>query len=303
MPKKLTTEEFICRSISIHENRYDYSNVEYINNSIKVVIGCPDHGQFNQQPKKHLIGRGCPKCSGHNKTTNDFIDESNTTHNYKYDYSKTVYTNAKHKVIIICSDHGEFTQTPNSHLSGQGCPKCGEISCRKTQTFTTQQFIQKAQVIHNNLYDYSETKYIKIFDKVRIKCNNCDSYFDQEAHTHLKGSGCPRCRMSLGERKISSYLKEHNIIFETEKMFDGCRNKLPLRFDFYIPSLNTCIEFDGRQHFEAEDFFGGDEGLKNLQLRDSIKDQYCKDKNIPILRISYRDMNKTEDIIKEFLPK
>ena len=129
---KLTKEEFIEKAKRIHGNKYDYSKVEYVNNKTKVCIICPIHGEFWQKPNAHLSGFGCYKCGREamslkqTKNTELFIEEAKKIHSDKYDYSKVKYTTGDKKVCIICPQHGEFWQTPYSHLQGQGCPICNE---------------------------------------------------------------------------------------------------------------------------------------------------------------------------------
>jgi len=135
MPKKLTNDEFIEKAQQIHENKYDYSNVVYINNMKKVEIICknPKHGSFLQAANNHLRGCGCPKCGKSIKLTKEeFIEKSELKHGLKYDYSKVVYVHSHKKVSIICKEHGEFEQSPNHHIiQGNGCPKCGKTDKRK----------------------------------------------------------------------------------------------------------------------------------------------------------------------------
>ena len=122
---KLNTNIFITKSNEIHNNKYDYSKVKYVNTDTKVCIICPEHGEFWQTPHSHLNGNGCPKCYGNLIKTNDeFITESNIVHHNFYNYSKINYINNKTKVCIICPIHGEFWQSPQNHIKGQGCPKC-----------------------------------------------------------------------------------------------------------------------------------------------------------------------------------
>ena len=122
---KFSTEEFVNRAKKIHDDRYDYSKVNYINCQTKVCIICPEHGEFWQKPIYHLSGGGCNRCYGNcRKTTEEFIEQSKKIHNNKYDYSKVEYKNNSTKVCIICKEHGEFWQIPTSHLNGDGCPMC-----------------------------------------------------------------------------------------------------------------------------------------------------------------------------------
>lgn len=116
---------FLEKVIIIHNNIYEYDLSTYINRSTKINIICKKHGVFLQTPHQHLSGKGCPKCKGgvlyH---LEDFIKLSNNIHNYKYNYNLSVYVNSYTKVKIICKEHGIFSQKPNNHLNGKGCPKC-----------------------------------------------------------------------------------------------------------------------------------------------------------------------------------
>lgn len=135
--RKLTTEEFIERAIKIHNGKYDYSKVEYVNAKTKICIVCPLHGEFMQYPNDHLKGQGCRKCGDISRSiknrynTEDFIFHAKETHGDKYDYSKVEYVNAKTKVCIICPIHGEFWQSPTHHIMGYNCPKCAKETISK----------------------------------------------------------------------------------------------------------------------------------------------------------------------------
>jgi len=124
---KMPINEFTKRANRKHNNLYDYSKVIYINARTKVIIICPIHGEFEQDPYSHLKGHGCSKCAfelvsnGRKSNTKEFINRANIIHNFKYDYSKTIYTFALEKLTIICPIHGEFYQTPDNHLHGKGC--------------------------------------------------------------------------------------------------------------------------------------------------------------------------------------
>lgn len=123
--EKITQESFIERSSIEHNNKYDYSEVVYIDGITKVCIICPEHGPFWQTPQFHLHGGNCPKCVGGIRlTTEEFIEKAKAVHEDRYDYSKVDYKNTATKVCIICREHGEFWQTPNNHLFGAGCPTC-----------------------------------------------------------------------------------------------------------------------------------------------------------------------------------
>lgn len=128
-----TTESFIIKAHNIHEDKYDYSKVEYQLATKKIIITCPKHGLFEQTPHKHLCGDGCPKCGHENIANlkklpqNQFIKRAVDEHGDVYDYSEVFYKNMHTKVKIICPYHGDFLQIPQNHLRGSGCSKCGRI--------------------------------------------------------------------------------------------------------------------------------------------------------------------------------
>jgi hypothetical protein len=212
------TNEFIIKANKKHNNRYNYSKVNYINNYNKVVIICNEHGEFEQVPSSHVFGQGCPKCGRKRTTQNDFIIKSNKIHNNKYDYSKVNYINSSEKVIIICDEHGEFEQRPNQHLiKKQGCPKCGTLKQIENNTFTTEEYIIKAQEIHNNTYDYSKLIYTQAIKKVDIICKE-HGLFEQRACNHLLGAGCPKCmNLKSQEDFITQANQIHNNLYDYSK--------------------------------------------------------------------------------------
>jgi len=120
------TQYFVEKSNIVHDNKYDYSKVEYISSKSKVIMICPEHGEFIQMSGSHLSGAGCPKCARTTKTIEQFIEESRTIHGEKFDYSKSIYVNTNCPLIITCKTHGDFKQTPKSHVRGSQCPKCAQ---------------------------------------------------------------------------------------------------------------------------------------------------------------------------------
>jgi very-short-patch-repair endonuclease len=282
--KKLTTQIFVDKCIDKYGDKFDYCFVKYINQFTKIKIICKIHGEFEQTPNTHIRWGKCPKCNDKKtKSIEQFIDSSNIKHNKKYSYELVEYKNNKTKVKIICPEHGIFEQTPLAHLRGQGCKKCSIINQRKS----TFDFITESNIIHGE-YDYSLVKYVNVHKKVKIKCKK-HGIFEQSPNRHLRGDGCPLCRESKGEKKILKILENNNIKFIRQKKFEGCKNIRQLPFDFYLPDLNLCIEFDGRQHYESVQDFGGDISLGETQKRDKIKTIYCEENNIKLLRIKYNE--------------
>ena len=127
-------EKFIEKAKKVHNDKYDYSKVNYVNARTKVCIICPEHGEFWQEPFVHIVSKyGCPKCGKKAASTNealsteDFIEKAKQIHGGKYDYSEAQYKASKSLIKIICPKHGEFWQTPDSHLHGSGCQRCSNV--------------------------------------------------------------------------------------------------------------------------------------------------------------------------------
>jgi len=291
--KKLTVKEFIEKAILKHGDKFNYSLVEYINNSTKIKIICPIHGEFEQIPNSHLNGHGCPKCHNLNKNNYDFKYNSGLIHAGKYNYDLVDYKHSKKIVTILCPIHGEFEQTPNSHLSGNGCPKCGG-----TMKLNTYEFIDKSKEIHNNLYDYSIVSYVNCKTKVKIICS-IHGEFEQQPDSHLAGIGCPICSSSKGELLINNFLITNKIYFKPQHKFQECRYKRVLPFDFYLPDYDVCVEFDGMQHYKSIKHFGGDKTFQIQQLKDKIKSDFCVNNNIKLIRI--KEKNKINETLKKEL--
>lgn len=189
MPAKLTQEEVIDKCIAKHGNRYDYSQLEYINANSFITIICREHGPFRQRASAHYnLGHGCPKCSVCARVNiAEAINRFKSVHGDKYDYSEVVYINTKTKVKIICPTHGPFLQSPEKHWIGQNCPRCNSNSKRSNE-----EVIKKAREVHGDKYDYSDMDYIDKFTKIKITCPEHGPFY-QRCQSHLGGTGCPDC--------------------------------------------------------------------------------------------------------------
>lgn len=291
-------DEFIKNARLKHGDKYDYSKVEYVNNKTPVIIICPIHGEFEQRPNTHLNGKdgkgsGCPKCAkvsvskmqiSKRKTTEQFIEEANIIHENKYDYSKTIYKTAKTKVIIICPIHGDFEQTPNAHLNGQGCPKCAN------KNVTTEEFIEKARKIHGDKYDYSKVNYVNSHEKICVICSKHGEFYIRPCDHLHQNQGCPVCSESKGEKIVSEFLKNNNIsyVLEYPISIDKSINSSGIaNIDFYLPDYNMFIEYNGIQHYIPIEHFGGKLRFKQQQKRDEFVRNYCKENDIKLIEIRY----------------
>lgn len=203
MPKKVTTEIFIEKAIAKHGNKYDYSESVYTKSKEDLIIRCPTHGLFQQTPDCHVQGSGCTKCS-HDRLskerTKDFskwVEEANRIHNFKYDYSDSIYQGANERITIHCSIHGLFKQIASSHIKGYGCNDCGNNQIGKALASNINAFIEKSHIVHKYRYDYSKAKYTTALKKIEIICSIHGSFFQPPA-AHLKGKGCSKCNLLGG---------------------------------------------------------------------------------------------------------
>jgi hypothetical protein len=212
------TQEFIDRAKKLNGDKFDYSKVDYKNSQTHVTITCKTCGDtFEQTPNNHLRGKGCRKCSyklrgnKNRKTKEQFILESQKIHtdesnNPIYDYSQVNYISARKKVNIICKIHGMFEQCPSDHLSSKGCSKCAIVNNSKKQTFTLEQFIERAKEKHGDKFNYSKVIYINSQTRVIIICNTCGCEFTQVPNSHLQGYGCDKCAHKINHENKFNFL-------------------------------------------------------------------------------------------------
>lgn len=300
MHKKYNTEEFIVKAIKKHGNVYDYSRVNFIHTKKPVEIICKTHGVFLQIPNGHLNGYGCKKCatdinSKRKKYSHDvFIQKAILKHGNKFDYSLTIYKNSTSKIKIICPKHGVFEQRAVSHLLF-GCNQC------ENNYISKKEFINNSSKTHYNKYDYTQVEYKTSASKVKIVCPE-HGVFEQRAYHHMKGTGCPNCKTSNGVNAIKQILFSMNFEFITEHRFENCKLKNTLPFDFYLPNYNTCIEFDGEQHFKPMGYKSGKKKFEKTIKTDNIKNEFCKNNKINLFRINYKE-NVEKILINHILPK
>ena len=193
----------------------------------------------------------------------------------------------------------EWKTTPASALQGCGCPMCKSEKIRNAQIKTHEEYVEDVKIINPNIQVLG--KYINAKTPLLHKCLIDDFEWSPVPYSILSGCGCPKCNRSKGELKISLWLDKNNIFYEPQMRFDDCCDTKPLPFDFYIPALNVAIEYDGKQHFEPIEHFGGEESFEILQKHDAIKNEYCKNNGISLLRIPYYKYNNIEEELNNFL--
>jgi len=278
---------FINKSKKIHEDKYDYSKVQYVNAKTKIIIICKEHGEFCQTPSNHLSKYNCQKCSNNLKfDTESFIQKARQIHKDRYDYSKVNYVNADTKVTIICKDHGEFQQIPDFHINRKcNCPKC-----MNNIVSNSNEFIEKSNKIHKNKYDYSQVNYINSTTPVIIICKQ-HGEFNQTPDIHINQKcGCPQC---INKTEFIFYSKMIQLYptIKRQLKVKWCKNKQFLPFDFCIEEYKIIIEVDGDQHFKQISNWTSPE----IQIE---KDKYkisCANANgYSIIRILQKDIIKNK---------
>lgn len=297
-----TLEQFLIEISKIPKYKdYDFSESIYNGYDNLMKVKCKKHGYFTTTPHRLLNGEGCRFCGiessakTRTKSVDYFLQISHEVQGDDYDYSYMNYVNLSTEILIKCKKCGKFfMQKPFLHLRGHGCSDCNNlkgIECRKT---TFEKFVEISTEEHGeDMYEYFESKYKSYLEETLIKCKTCGKFFTQIARNHAVGCGCIYCNSSKGENKIIKILDKFNYEFLFQYRFEDCRDKIPLIFDFYIPNYNLCIEFDGEQHFKKVNWTGKmaeeqmEENLKSNQLRDKIKNDYCKNNKINLLRIKY----------------
>ena len=294
-PTKIESISLVDRLSKIHDNKFDYiieKETYYSTDKIKIVNKLTND-IFEYRVDRHLMGMSPNKV-----TLNLFLHRSKEKHNDRYDYSliKEVNGNSD-KVDIICKNHGIFKQSVSNHMNlGHGCPIC--IGKGKWNKDT---LISGFNKIHFDLYDYSKIDFQGVDKKVDIVCKS-HGVFSQNIHKHLKGQGCPECiQNSKGEEYIKNYLERNEIKYIRQKSFDDCKYINRLNFDFYLPDMNICLEFDGLQHFEPVKEFGGEKEFDLILKRDECKNKWCIENRVSLVRIRYDEFDKISEILDEKL--
>lgn len=193
-------KKFIERAKLAHGNKYDYSRSVYINQREKVEIICPIHGIFRQSPSNHIYHKqDCPDCGKvlaiENKkvTAEEFIYIFHQTYDReRYSLEKMNYIDYQTPIVVVCSEHNEIVRSPKSIIHRSPCPKCGINSRSEKRRMAKQIFIDRAQEIHKNQYDYSKVDYKNIVTKIKIICP-IHGIFEQVPYSHLQGNGCAKC--------------------------------------------------------------------------------------------------------------
>ncbi len=238
---------------------------------------------------------GCNTCARQESNKNiahsyDFVKSKFIERNYELITPN--YENAYQQLEYICDNKHKGTITFDGfYFSQYGCQICSGY--KKYNIDSVREIFKKeGYILLSDKYENSNAK-------LKYKCPK-DHINSICLNAFNVGNRCPDCKQSKGESSIARYFNNEQIIYETQKKFNDCKNKQLLPFDVYVNN-QFLIEFDGRQHFSKNDFFGGENGFKNTQQNDIIKTKYCITNKIPLLRISHEEIKKIPEIIKKFM--
>lgn len=340
MPYKLTEENVIkqiedtCKIISTPDEQISFLGFvggHYKRNTTKLILYNSKLNlswsttSFNNFQKRHITfpKHNLPKEKGYltrnsgRKTTEEFIQELKIKFPDKnWDYSKTVYHGNHKKTCITCheidpitgKEHGDLYPTPACLFSNTRTPDCPR--CNGKYSPTTEEYIEKASIVHHHRYTYEKTKYVNGRTKICVTCpEHGDFWTTPTGHLYRK-YGCPQCKCtSRGEDDIKEYFKSHEIKYsyqfpiESSKI-PGCPNRYKVFIDFYLEynGRKIFIEFNGEQHYRYSPHFQKNfSEFEEQKQRDKSIKEYALNNEYEFLEISYKEVNKISEILDSFL--
>jgi hypothetical protein len=257
---------------------------EYKNNSTPLEMICTkghncsiSFGNFKNKDRR------CSECYGNKKKTIEEIEIKLLEKGYTL--LSTQYKNANSEIEVLCNKKHTWTTTWGKIQSGRECPYC---SGKFNNIQTIREIIESEEG-----YKLISEECNQLRDYVEIECKNGHRYFST-VNNFKQEKRCPHCNESKGEKEIAKYLNDYNIKNIPQYKFEDCKfyNKLP--FDFYLPQYNICIEYDGEFHYKM---IMGYEEFVNGKIRDTIKNIYCQQNNIKLIRIPYWEFNNIKEIL------
>lgn len=262
--------------------------------------------RFKRDVRVFIKHQTCPKCSERTSDTDSFKRKVKELTGDEFKVTGE-YTKSNAPIEMFhqkgCEEY--FSKTPSSFLSFPGCPLCGN---KKSTRKTTREFKEEVRERFKGSYKVIG-EYKTREDLVKVK-HKCGHIYDILPDTLLRKhplSGCPSCAesLSVGEKMIRKELNKLRVSFSQQYTFNDCKNKNVLRFDFAIfdsqGNIAKLIEYDGEQHYRPIEFFGGAESFKYRRENDKIKNKFCQDNKIDLVRIPYWDLEKIPEILKEEL--
>lgn len=291
--------EIKSRIYELYKDDYSILDDNYVNNKTKMRVRHNICGQiFLTRMDSFLCNhRQCMRCFGNVKLTiDDLKSRCLKTHGNDYEIMSDQIKNNKSRIIVhhnVCGN--TYDIVAHSFLNLE--TKCAY--CNGTKKQSIEDIKKRCYEMHGDDYIILSENIKNIDSKIHVK-HSCGFSWNVKATNFINiGSGCPMCApKSKGEISIREFLLENKVNFISQKTFDNCVSKNSLYFDFYLPDFNLCIEYDGQQHFKSIPIFGGDNALKLQMKRDKIKNDYCSDNKINLLRIPYWNFKEISDILR-----
>lgn len=296
MTKRKTDEEFKQEIFSLVKDEYVFLE-PYQGNKNKIKVRHNKCGNvYEVTPNNFMRGSRCPYCSGkHQKTDEEFKHLVYTLVGNDY-VLLDKYVNTMTKLRVRHNKCGNVYEViPNNFLSGKRCPYC----YGKHQK-TDEEFKQEVYDLVGNDYTFLDS-YVTTHTKLKVKHNKCGNVYEVKPNDFLSGHRCPYCSSPKGELITTKILKTLGIDYEPQQTFDDLKDKTYLSYDFYIPSQNILIEYQGIQHYEPIEYFGGEATFKKQQKHDQIKLDYAKENGYNLIAVPYTE--DTLSKIKKYLIK
>lgn len=254
-----TSDKFIKKSREVHGDTYTYDKVDYIRNSVPVVITCPTHGDFKQQPQHHTKGSGCPVCAKEARrryadsvtnTESQFIERAKAVHGDKYDYSDLKWKSYSRKVSIICPKHGRFKQAPVNHVvAKQGCPQCGIESIPEKIRESEESFNTRLMAhTDGRLRLAAHSGYTNSNTTANFICRDHGEFTYKSPYRLFRSGDCPECMKEKGQQTSKLEQELHDFVLTLKD--DFTHRAKPLcgsnkELDIYSPSMKLGLEVNG----------------------------------------------------------
>ncbi|MGJ7912619.1 hypothetical protein [Neobacillus sp. LXY-1] len=289
---------------------------KYINVSTKISFKHNLCGQvWETTPRQGL--KGCKYCNRKNIGSSkrfshdEYVEKLNERYNGDIKVLEP-YKNFKEAILHRHKTCGhEWSIMPQTLMSKNegniGCAKCGHEMAGKSRAVTHDEHVRRVNEVHRGEIEVLGT-YTHVDCEIEYKHKKCGHTWYTMPRVITDGSGCPKCNncFSKGEQRVWDWLKANSLNHKRQHLMDGCKDEIALSFDFgvFVNGETILIEFDGKQHFEPIDYFGGEERFK-LQVRhDKIKNKYCEKHTVKLIRIKYTEFDNIESILeKELLGK
>jgi len=313
LSKRKTQEEFVDEVKSLHPHLEVIGKYQTAKKPISMKCSLHDY-VFDVTPGAVLKSvHGCKLCAQEyvtscaRKTHEQFVFEIGDVANKVIFLEQ--YHDMKTKVKVKCAKCGHvWDACPDALMAGNACKPCAMRYVQNLRIKSHEQFMGEIRKYNLNWDTFDViSKYQKDELPITCKCKICGRVWETRAHQLIdkrKASACPDCYLSRGEAKIRNYLKEHNIDYDPQKRFDGLNGfgGRPLRFDFFLPSENLLIEYQGEFH-DGSVGYQSEEKYQTLQEHDRRKKEYVSENGIDLLEIWYWDFNRIEDILSTKLQK